>query len=100
MPLTGCSRRSPRARSTVSRLRKLMISGRRSIAAPFLCQRHALAGMPFDPTCEVELDQRELNGARRKSGEADDLVDLDRRRPQRLKDAGMSVEIARSVGIA
>ena len=43
-------------------------------------QRHALTGMALDPPREIELDQRQLDFASLEAREADEFVDLDRRR--------------------
>ena len=44
-------------------------------------------GVTLDPAGKVELEQDDVHDPRRQPGEADDLVDLDRRRPERLENA-------------
>ena len=43
--------------------------------------------MPFDPAGEVQFEKHQTDVRRRQAGEADDLVDFDRRLPERLDDA-------------
>ena len=49
-------------------------------------QRHPPAGMAGDAAGEIELEQHMVDHRRRQAGEADDLVHLDRRRPERVDD--------------
>src|SRR6476646_7119238 len=47
--------------------------------------------MALKPAGEVELEQRQLYRARRRSGKADDLVDRDRRRAEQSLDLAKRV---------
>ncbi len=42
--------------------------------------------MPVKPSGKIQFEQHEIDGRRRKPGMPDDVVDLDRRRPERIDD--------------
>jgi hypothetical protein len=62
-------------------------SRRQQSAGRMIDERHQRAAVALEPPCEFELEQNHAHGGGGASGQANKIVDRDRRRPEQCHDA-------------